>query len=525
MFTGKLPTAQAPATGAFADAAACEQWLAQLQLSDIRAAHRALLRAVTQLNHFAIAPIERLKILERLTETVAHVQSEFAKRLVGRPLPLVDAEAAALKGLIGLWAQMVTGYRHVLGQAAGNAELAAQRPLLTQRCLRYTGAQIIDFLRMRYEIPGDQWPQLHAVFAYAEGQRFADAPVAEPGGAASSCRAVYVETLLVCHANPYELTPKQLEITQRWLRSWCGNVAVNMSPKQGDDNVPCLAVYLKGQAGLQSLKQVTISEATRYLDLSDISKIVRVKQVLLQQGQTPEQLGLGRDCEQPGCGQLLAQLHKVWCEGVPVRSFERRQTVSEARVAFGLPATWQFVAGKPFTQPGQKRRPGGAPAWGGAPVAKAAEAPVKDEIWAVKDESVVGMRIEREGGGERLVVNRLTALKLSTATWHLLGVVRWLVVGRTGALQAGLRTLPGVPNPVAVRPTGPGIPLTEPWVEAMFLPEVPSLKLPGSLVLPRGLYQPHRLLELHRDDAARKVKLELLVERGVDYERVSFSAA
>ncbi len=524
MFTGKLPSAQAPAAGAFADAAACGQWLAQLQLSDIRAAHLALLREVTQLNHCALSPAERLKVLELLIPTVVHVQAEFAKRLVGRPLPLVDAEAQALKGLIGLWAQMVTGYRHVLEQAAGGGELAAQRPLLTQRCLRFTGAQLIDYLRMRYEIPADLWPQLHAVYAYSEGQRFGESAVAEPDGGTSSCRSVYVETLLVCHANPYELTPKQLEITQRWLRSWCANVAINMSPKQGDDNVPCLAVYLKGQAGLQSLRQVTTSEATRYLDLSDISKIVRVKQVLLQQGQSPDQLGLGRDCEQPGCGQLLTQLHKVWCEGVPVRSFERRQSVSHAQVAFGLPAIWAFVAGKPFTQPGQKRR-GGAPAWGGAPAAKAEAPAAKEETWGVKDESVVGMRIEREGAGERLVVGQLLALKLSSATWHLLGVVRWLVVGRTGALQAGLRTLPGAPKPVAVRPTGAGIPPTEPWVEAMFLPEVPSLKLPGSLILPKGLYQPHRVIELHQDEAARKVKLELLVERGADYERVSFAAA
>ena len=524
MFTGKLPTAQTQAAGAFADAAACEQWLAQLQLSDIRAAHLALLREVTQLNHCALPPAERLRILELLIPTVTHVQAEFAKRLVGRPLPLVDAEAQALKGLIGLWAQMVTGYRHVLEQAAGGGELAAQRPLLTQRCLRFTGAQLIDYLRMRYEIPADLWPQLHGVYAYSEGQRFGEDAVPEPGGGTSSCRSVYVETLLCCHANPYELTPKQLEITQRWLRSWCANVAINMSPKQGDDNVPCLAVYLKGQAGLQSLRQVTTSEATRYLDLSDVSKIVRVKQVLLQQGQSPDQLGLGRDCEQPGCGQLLSQLHKVWCEGVPVRSFERRQSVSQAQVAFGLPGIWAFIAGKPFTQPGQKRR-GGAPAWGGAPAAKAEAPAAKEESWGVKDESVVGMRIEREDAGERLVVNQLLALKLSSATWHLLGVVRWLVVGRTGALQAGLRTLPGAPKPVAVRPTGPGIPPNEPWVEAMFLPEVPALKLPGSLILPKGLYQPHRVIELHQDEAARSVKLDLLVERGADYERVSFSAA
>lgn len=516
MFASPLPIARPDRRGAIVDRTTCAQWLAQLQLTDIRAAHQALHRELTALGQYLLPPAERLPIMESLRETVDYVQGELAKRLSGRPLPLSEAEHAAFMTLIGVWAQMVLGYRHCL--EAGTS--AAERPLLVQRCLRYTGLQLTDYARMRHEYPAQLWSQLHGLYAFAEEQGFSDARVMDGSESAgpSSCRAVYVESLLLCHANPFELSPKQIELAQRWLRHWSTAVPVLRAPRGGNEKVPMLAVHLKGESGLQSLAHLTPSEATRYLDLSEISKNLRVKQILLQQGQKPEPLGLGRDCEQPSCGQLLAQLHRYWCEGVPTRSFERCPSVNTAQVCFGLPAIWQIVAGKPFAQPGMKRRP--------AAPAQTALGPAQEETWLVKDESVLGMRIERKGPGERLQVNRLLGLKLSNAGWRLLGVIRWLVVTRGGGLQAGLRTLPGAPQPVAVRPAGPGAASSgEPFLEALLLPEIPSLNLRGSLIVPKGIYQPQRLLELAREAETRKIKLELLVERGADYERVGFSPA
>jgi hypothetical protein len=515
VFASPLPIARPDKRGAIVDRTTCTQWLAQFQLTDIRTAHQVLYRELAALSQYLLPPAERLQIMEGLRETVAYVQGELARRLAGRPLPLSEAEHGAFMTLIGIWAQMVLGYRHCLEAGAG----AVERPLLIQRCLRYTGLQLADYARMRYEYPTQLWAQLHGLYAFAEEQGFADASVIDGSGEArpSSCRAAYVESLLLCHANPFELSPKQIELAQRWLRHWSDAVAVLRVPRRGNEKVPMLAVHLNGGSGLQPLSHLAPSEATRYLDLSEISKSLRVKQILLQQGQKPEPLGLGRDCEQPGCGQLLAQLHRYWCEGAPTRSFDRRSSINTAQVCFGIPAIWQIVAGKPFAQPGTKRRPT-ASAQTGASLAQ-------EETWSVKDESVLGMRIERDGPGERLQVNRLLALKLSNASWRVLGVIRWLVVTRSGGLQAGLRTLPGAPQPVAVRPAGPGAASSDPYLEALLLPEIPSLNLRGSLIVPKGVYQPQRLLELARDDETRKIKLELLVERGADYERVGFSSA
>lgn len=523
MFAGKLPVTDTEVRGAIRDSAGCTQWIAQLQLTDIRAAHQALASEISALNRLTLPPMERLRVMELLRDTAVFVQAEYLKRMCGKPLPLSEPELAAFKSVIALWAELVTGYRHCLEHAN---QLMRQRSLIAQRCLRFSGAQAIDYLRMRYEFPVELWQQLHGLYAFAEAEGLAGIPVAESsaggGASTSSCRAVYVESLLACQANPFELTPKQLELAQRWLKEWSAAVAITATPRQGDEKVPVLAVVLKGSTGLQTLSQVTLSDATRYLDLSEISKAVRVKKILLQQGQTPEQLGLGRDCEQPGCGQLLAQLHKLWCEGVPARSFERRASVNRARVCYGLSGIWPALAGKAFAQPYQKKKAIGSAGYGSGGARAALQAHAAEE-WAVKDESVLGMRLERDAAGERLQINQLVVVRLADANWHQAAVVRWAVVTRGGTLQIGLRALPGTPQPVAARPGGPDVPSGEPFAEALLLPEVPSLNLPGSLILPRGWYAPKKLVDLVQGETSLAVKLDLLVERGVDYERVSFS--
>jgi cyclic-di-GMP-binding protein len=56
------------------------------------------------------------------------------------------------------------------------------------------------------------------------------------------------------------------------------------------------------------------------------------------------------------------------------------------------------------------------------------------------------------------------------------------------------------------------------------LPAVAALGSPESLVLPPGWYKPKRVIELVRDGSAN-VALAALIERGTDYERVTFEPA
>ena len=74
-----------------------------------------------------------------------------------------------------------------------------------------------------------------------------------------------------------------------------------------------------------------------------------------------------------------------------------------------------------------------------------------------------------------------------------------------------------------MRPTGLNA-QNEKYVPAFALGAVPALGAPATLVLPAGWYKPKRVLELFAD-APLRARLTEVLERGIDFERVSYEKA
>jgi hypothetical protein len=147
------------------------------------------------------------------------------------------------------------------------------------------------------------------------------------------------------------------------------------------------------------------------------------------------------------------------------------------------------------------------------------------ETWQIKDESASGLRLERidPGATSRLVLGQLLGIRFADAKAFLLCTVRWLSVSQQFDLSIGVQIFPGVPLGIAVRGTGASA-AGEPYVPALVLPEVASLQTPETLVLPSGWFKPERLVEVY-SESARQLRLASLVDRGADFERVTFQAA
>jgi hypothetical protein len=59
---------------------------------------------------------------------------------------------------------------------------------------------------------------------------------------------------------------------------------------------------------------------------------------------------------------------------------------------------------------------------------------------------------------------------------------------------------------------------------AFLLPDLPTLKIRSSLIIPRDWFQVDRLIELFYLDGKKcYIRLDVSIERGPDYERVSFT--
>jgi hypothetical protein len=531
-----LPAADPNAAPAFRDEQGARAWTSRLQLTNIQAAYLEVATELDKLNRSALPPRQRLAVMEELRETIHYVQAEYGKRLLGKPLPLSERDTRVLGELAALWQAAAVGYGHCLAAAiGGDSGVGDAKALLCHRCLTCVAREIHEYVRLAYEFDPELWRRLNRFYAIADQLAVAKLPVADPAaGTERSCQEDYVRMLLTCQANPYEFSRRQLALLERWLDRWAPLVSLGAAAPRAGEAAPPLEVNLSAAAGLRSQPTEGFSTSLRYLDMSEISKEIRVKTVLLSQGQAPEGLDLGPDCEASECIELLGRLHRQWCEGTVARMFERTPSQATAEVCFGLPAIHFYVSGKPFKQP---RKGGELTAREQREIAalghKTSETArltreqagsLAIEQWNVEDRSTLGLRLMmREQAGERLTANRLVATMPSDRNRYALGVVRWVMVSRDGHLRAGVRTLPGDPVTAAVRPTGINVSASEKFSPAMLLPAIPAVQIPASLVLPSGWFTAKRIIELHTDAGGlQKVMLEYLIERGLDYERASF---
>jgi hypothetical protein len=143
------------------------------------------------------------------------------------------------------------------------------------------------------------------------------------------------------------------------------------------------------------------------------------------------------------------------------------------------------------------------------------------ERWTALDQAPTGFRLERRGHGARYSQHQLIALRPDDAAPYLLCQVCWLMETEDGALNMGLQTLPGVPHALAIRPGGANTGGSKAYARAFILPANSAIGEVSSLVLPGGWHQSDRTLEIFSDGHAT-VRLVDLLERGVDFDRVSF---
>ena len=521
----------------FRDVAGCEQWLGQFQLTNLQQAHTTLHNQIGELNRYPMRGLERLQVLELLRETVSHLQDDYARKLVTKPLPLGKADLQVFQSIVGLWQGMVTGYQRCLqNYEAGDRQLLPYGALLCQRCLNYSGLKILEYLRTGYEFEGSLWHQMHALYAFAEEQGIHLAEVEDEldaRGPASSCRTIYIKTLLATYAHPEELSRSQLQQLDRWLVQWSPSLSLerNYSTSRGD--APPLAVDLDSTLGLQQLSQVDQRGGNlRFLAMVPLSKLLRVKIILLEQGQAPQQLELGSGMGSAECAQALTRLHHCWCEDHPERKAERRDTVREIHLCYGLEAIYAHVANKPFRQARSGSRYSDDTRNQIATFGRVlndtsrhdlAKMGFVTEAWEIEDESLLGARLLRqETGAARISPRQILATRHDAKEICTLAVVVWLTVTLSGQLHAGIRYLPGVPEALAAKAVGPsGSASAEP---ALLLPAVAKLRTPASLIIPRGLFKAGGKLEITSGDGkVQKVEMGFSVERGVDYERISFT--
>jgi hypothetical protein len=144
------------------------------------------------------------------------------------------------------------------------------------------------------------------------------------------------------------------------------------------------------------------------------------------------------------------------------------------------------------------------------------------ETWDIVDQSVAGFKMVRQEGASRVEHRQLIGLRIPRGERLLLAEISWLQYRHDGSLSAGISVLPSPPAVAAVRITGHERGTRDQYRLGFIIPPVPALKTNISMLIPAGWFQSDRRLAVQVDGITWQARLEKLVSRGANFDRVSF---
>ena len=512
-------------------------YLNRLPLANPAAAEVQLIQFLDTLLEDPPDPSDLFMLLEQSRVPLCFVEEEMALRYHNKPLPLPELEEACFQQVIDSWRKMGRAYSvcaELLEPDTDNLQYAARIATILHRCIYYTGMVILEHYRARRELPPGLWLELHGFYATAEEWNVASTPVSDSldhDQQTTHCAAAYTTLLLIDVASPFSQSVRDLNLIRRWAGMW--SPLVSLAPIGDDMDLPPFVVELMKDVGMHPTPYTEEpSPDVRRLDTTRLS--LQLNQTLnqLRQRIPPSQLNLGEETN-GHVTKLLTQLSRPWTQSAAPRKFRRFPTTGQARVAVGFEAMHFFVTGQAFEQPDS------AETYSRGdfdslftfrhmvePTRKLTIEHTPDYVsdqWEVINHSANGFRLGRSAVGLKMAHSQLLALCPHDGESFILAQASWLMQEHAGGLVAGVAILPGMPSGVAVRLANRARAGTDRFSRAFLLSPVLSMGEEGSLVLPLGLYQASQLLDLGAAGTGlSQVKMKNILQRGIDFERVSF---
>lgn len=521
----------------FSDARTCKEWLKSIPMTNIAQALQSILDSLRMMNRSSdFIPLERLTSMELLRETVAYLLGEQRARFVGKTIPLAASEYTAWNVSRSLVAEMEEGYRRCWVDVCSSDEhMGAHAALIIQRTIRYLGLQMLltGFIYRRFDT--SLWMRLHSQWMEAEHRNLCDVRVKDSVGAVdgnSSVAQAYTAVVLGQIANIHELSARQIDFVDAVMKRFGQKVSIVRETAANAQGLT-LAVDLLANTGGSFSASTAPAEHVRFIDMTDISRSIRRRIKKLNDGEDPASMDLPGDWKPIDARDQLLRLHLLWCEGRPPRGAITVPNEKEAILSFGIGETHFLLSGDLFDQPDVKREMSRQETNDIAMFGKVSEATTRakyaefnygTETWGMIDESRGAFRLLRPANSPRgVAIGKLVGMKIGKDSAFYLGVIREIVEEPENNIVVTVSMLPGKPDPVAVRSGDLRTRGSMTYVQGFRLPPMDALKIPETLIVPSGLAQRGRGIDVfhHGHGNPKQVTLYDFVERGLDFDRVT----
>lgn len=551
-------------------------WFESLPLADVGEVARELYQTLYTINRQDLPPSQRLELMDLYEPPVATAVSGLQTHLAKPVYPLSARKHQLSEFVRQLETEMANGYKCCLQDMT--ARRLAWRPSpdgarIAHHALFHLSQLLLHSYRVYLPYPAGVWRDIHQLFSHAEGAGWLDREV-DTAGAERTDRPPtlarrYRQTLLLAASQPYQLPQDECLLVNQMLDRWTDRATLlNDIP---DGRAGLFLVDLDADSPPQTILRTRSAASGANRRALNTLELVRTLQGFvhrLGRGESVQSIGLGVDCLESTCHDMLQRLIRAW--GVTARrQHTRLKRRGSVLLCVGIPAVHFFANGqRPFfagdgepetapfppfagtdpdsrrteSNPEQGQRDGESVLFAGQDIVEftnstnspqPASLPVSDmfrvDRLQIRDLSPQGLLLGRpKDAGAYVRVGDVLGIQRTDdqpGSWSA-GVVRWLKSSATKMTEIGIELLGPQARPVGVRLESGGNGSASGHTPALILPAILPLHRPSTLLVSRGLFQPGATYELHEEgQAPRRVRALQLLERSGSFEQIVFADA
>jgi hypothetical protein len=518
-------------------------WLNSLPLADDGDSARDIYQALYTLNRLAVAPQNRLELMELYQAPVATVSSVLASQFRGLALPLAAELRQLAEFIRQLKMEMAIGYKCAINdlQTARMGWSRRQSWIsASERAMWYLG----EVLRNSYQVymppPPGVWREIHALYRLAEEQdRLTEAiELADEGDTRqTTIYERYRQIVLLGLCNPYQLAQTECALVSAFLQRRSEQAVMSKRLDVADPAGQFLIDLSRDvpPAPFPLRRQVQPSADLRVLNTIELARVVHGLIKRLEQGEAVGALDLSPALRATAWRDMLRRMIKFW--GLPPkRQYARNKIRGHLSLCTGINALHFFGSGRnAFEPPDDNEQPElqgqdeatdksvqahdrnsqGDKAKGAGPQRGASAVPPRwlaqarvatpesfpVDRWQLRDESARGLQLSREGGaGVQVRIGDVLGIQSphDAGVWRV-GVVRWIKSPEAKRIDMGVERLAPAMTPAAVKPVSSGRAAVGRYTQALLLPAIPALRRPPTLLVtgqePARIVRPSKLLE------------------------------
>lgn len=481
---------------------------------------------------------DRIGVIKLLDETAQKREAAALSAFLRDPGLKEYGRLQLWQVLAGFWEHLAAAYRVCLAEiperAAADAAMHPECPIVVLRGLRAL-ANEAKMLHLRYlPVTPRLWQELAELYARSEKEGFAAKPFRAYAADAlpTTARQEFLRELMLDASLPESELPQEIELAARVIARLGGGFLLHPEPGEG-----CNLCFDFAHPGRPFHPEpgTPVGSGARFFGPGIVETAIR--EIIERHTAHPEEpeKRFGDDYAIEEKLLVLKHLLRYWGKTPPRRRTMRVKLDAPVRVAHGFTSASQLVPRIEFSgmaEVTENLRMKMKQDTGLALEAAGGTTPVTE--WTERDAATWGIGVDVPWQDESWArIGALCALQPAGLKGWWLGVIRRLHRDAKNRLHAGVEILAKKPLSVYFRGLGEGAQRADNWasssgsfqftyLNALLLGESATPARQEAL-LPHGVFTPGLLYEAMIGEKTPHVRLEELLERGADCDRVRVS--